>query len=153
VYVTVSSAALTAIRDHVAACGKEEACGLLLGDDGHVAEALQCRNVAADPVSRFEIDPAQLLAAHRSARGGGLGVIGHYHSHPSGSPVPSASDAADAAPDGALWLIIGTDEARLWRAVAEGQVQGRFDPVACLPLSCTVPAAVPQGAPAKRMPE
>lgn len=153
VYVTVSSAALAAIRDHVAACVGEEACGLLLGGAGHVAEALPCRNVAADPVGRFEIDPARLLAAHRSARGGGLAVIGHYHSHPVGSPIPSARDAADAAPDGALWLIVGAREARLWRAVADGRIEGRFDPVACDPLSCTVPPAAPQGAPAKRMPE
>ena len=153
VYVTVSSAALHAIRTDVAAAGLREACGLLLGEGTRVTAALPCRNAAADPHRRFEIDPTALLAAHRAARAGGPAILGHYHSHPGGSPVPSARDAADAAEDGALWLIVGTAEARLWRAVAGGAVENRFDPVACDPLPCTAGAAVPQGPPFKRMPE
>jgi proteasome lid subunit RPN8/RPN11 len=140
-YVTVSSSALLTIRADVAAAGADEACGLLLGRAAHVERALPCRNVAADPACRFEIDPAALLGAHRGARNGGPAVLGHYHSHPGGSPVPSPRDAADATPDGALWLIVGAREARMWRAVADGAVESRFDPVAC-----HVDAAVPQGA-------
>ncbi|RZM10829.1 MAG: hypothetical protein EOP68_05345, partial [Sphingomonas sp.] len=68
----------------------------------------------------FEIDPVALFAAHRRARAGGQAVVGHYHSHPSGVPVPSARDAAQAMGDGALWLIIGGGEARLWRSVERG---------------------------------
>ncbi len=142
-YVTVSSAALATIRAHVAAAPDEEVCGLLLGGEGHVAEAMPCRNVAADPAGFFEIDPAQPLAAHRAARSGGPAVLGHYHSHPGGSPVPSARDAAGAAPDGSLWLIVGAGEARLWRAVADGAVEHRFDPVPCAPMPCTADAAAP----------
>jgi proteasome lid subunit RPN8/RPN11 len=72
--------------------------------------------VAADPARSFEIDPAALFAAHRRARAGAVVVIGHYHSHPSGAAVPSARDAAQAMGDGALWLILTADEARLWRS-------------------------------------
>jgi len=92
-----------------------EVCGLLYGANGRIAEAEACANVAADPARSFEIDPAALFAAHRRARGGaGMGVIGHYHSHPSGAAVPSARDAAQAMGDGALWLILTASEARLW---------------------------------------
>lgn len=131
-YVTISTDALATIRADVAANPDREACGLLLGQGPHVATAQPCRNVAADPAQRFEIDPAALLAAHRAARSGGAAVLGHYHSHPAGSPVPSPRDAADAAPDGALWLIVGAREARLWRAVADGRLENRFDPVPCV---------------------
>lgn len=144
-YVTISTAALATIRADVAAAGAREACGLLLGAGGRVERALACANVAADPARRFEIDPATLLAAHRLARTGGPQVLGHYHSHPGGSPVPSPRDAADAAADGALWLIVGAREARLWRAVANGRVEGRFDPVPCRPLPCALDAAAPEG--------
>jgi proteasome lid subunit RPN8/RPN11 len=120
-----------------------EVCGILIGRDGVVAQAAPCRNVAADPHRRFEIDPAALLAAHRQARGSGLAVIGHYHSHPSGSPVPSARDAAEAHPDGAIWLIIAGDQCRAWRAVAAGAVEGRFDPVAIV----TAPPCAAESAP------
>lgn len=113
-----------------AASPDREVCGLLLAHHGAALEAMPCANVAADPAQRFEIDPAALIAAHRVARGGGPAVVGHYHSHPSGSPVPSPRDAADAGQDGVLWLIVADGAARLWRSVAGGAVEGRFDPVA-----------------------
>lgn len=102
-----------------------EICGLLLGaagvgDGGRIEAAEACANVAPDPARAFEIDPVALFAAHRRARGGGAAVIGHYHSHPSGEAVPSARDAAQAMGDGALWLILTGDEARLWRTVRVG---------------------------------
>ncbi|MET0361887.1 MAG: M67 family metallopeptidase [Sphingobium sp.] len=93
-----------------------EICGLLLGGQGRVDTFLASANVAADPARRFEIDPAVLIAAHRAARHGGPAIVGCYHSHPSGRAVPSAADAAQAAPEGMLWLIVGSGQARLWRA-------------------------------------
>ena len=92
-----------------------EICGLLFGGEGRIETAEACPNVAMEPGRAFEIDPTALFAVHRRARGGGPQVIGHYHSHPSGEAVPSARDAAQAMGDGALWLILTTDEARLWR--------------------------------------
>jgi desampylase len=121
-----------------------EVCGLLFGTVDRIEAATPCRNVAADSACRFEIDPAALVAAHRAMRAGGPRLLGHYHSHPTGRAEPSPRDAADAAPDGALWLILGGGEVRLWRAVAWGAVHGRFDPVA---LTCTGPAAPPHGNP------
>ncbi|MGJ3626291.1 Mov34/MPN/PAD-1 family protein [Sphingomonas sp. MMS24-JH45] len=93
----ISIADRAAILAH-AASTRDEVCGLLLGEGMRVARAVP----TTSPRTRrwFELDPAALLAAHRAGRGGGLAVIGHYHSHPSGDPTPSLRDAADAAPDG-----------------------------------------------------
>ncbi len=107
-----------------------EICGILREEEGRITHAEPAHNVAADPARHFEIDPAALFAALRDARRGGAGIAGWYHSHPSGSADPSATDAAQAAPDGKLWLILGGGTARLWRAVADGARHGRFDPVA-----------------------
>lgn len=96
-----------------------EICGLLLGRPGRIEQVRAAANIAPDPARHFEVDPAVLLAAHREARGGGSAVIGHYHSHPSGIAVPSATDAACAAPDGSLWLIVAGGAARLWVAEAD----------------------------------
>ncbi|WP_310104732.1 M67 family metallopeptidase [Sphingomonas sp. BE138] len=115
-----------------AAASADEVCGLLLGTGLRVERLAACRNVAATPAVRFEIDPAALIAAHRAARGGGAGVIGHYHSHPSGLARPSPRDAADAAPDGSVWVIVAGTQVTAWRAVDGGAVHGRFDP---LPLN------------------
>ena len=106
-----------------------EVCGLLIERDA--LAALPCRNVSDQPAMRFEIDPAALVAALRAERAGGARVVGCYHSHPSGIAEPSARDAADAAPNGWLWLIVGAGgPVRAWRAVENGSVHGRFDPVA-----------------------
>ncbi|WP_408988159.1 Mov34/MPN/PAD-1 family protein [Sphingomonas sp. SUN019] len=107
----------------------EEICGLLIGREGNIETLVPCKNVAADPARFFEIDPATLIAAHRAARAGGPSVIGHYHSHPSGVTTPSARDAADAAPDGAIWIITDGRTLAAWRAGRDGAVHGRFDPV------------------------
>ena len=98
----------------LAAASEHEVCGLLLGEAGHVREIHPANNVARDPLRHFELDPVTLLAAHKAARAGGPAILGHYHSHPGGMPVPSATDAANAQPDGSLWLIIGRGEAGLW---------------------------------------
>lgn len=85
------------------------------------------RVFAADNVAegerrrRFEVDPRVLFAAHRYARGAGLAVLGPYHSHPDGSAVPSAMDAARAVEPGEIWLIVAVG-AGAAGAAAAGEV-------------------------------
>ncbi len=118
--VTISSELLRRLVAEADASPDAEVCGLLFGAAGRIEATAACANVAANPARTFEIDPAALFAAHRHARSGGMAVIGHYHSHPSGLPVPSPRDAAQAMGDGAVWMIIGAGRARAWRSVDVG---------------------------------
>ncbi|MES2422700.1 MAG: M67 family metallopeptidase [Pseudomonadota bacterium] len=118
--VTISSEVLTQLIAAADASPDAEICGLLLGAAGRIEAAQACENVAINPARTFEIDPRALFAAHRRARSGGLAVVGHYHSHPSGLPAPSARDAAQAMGDGAIWVILGGGAARAWRSVEVG---------------------------------
>ncbi len=104
-----------------AAADPHEVCGLLFGRAGRIDSIQPAANVAPDPSRHFELDPTALIAAHRAARSGGPPIIGHYHSHPGGMPVPSATDAACATPDGSLWLIVGGGTARLWLATGKDE--------------------------------
>ncbi|MFC3441634.1 M67 family metallopeptidase [Sphingobium rhizovicinum] len=106
-----------------------EICGLLLGRGGVIEAIAPAANVAPDPARHFELDPTVLIRAHRAARSGGPAVLGHYHSHPSGVAIPSATDAACAAPDGSLWMIIGGGEVTLWRAGPDTAVNAYFTKV------------------------
>ncbi len=106
-----------------------EVCGLLFGTNTRIDRFQACTNVAADPRREFEIDPAQLIAAYRAVRESGEAIVGCFHSHPFGSPEPSATDAAYAAPNGWIWLIAGDGEIGVWRATAGGARHGRFDAV------------------------
>jgi proteasome lid subunit RPN8/RPN11 len=85
-----------------------ECCGLIEGlrrDDAAEAVALHTARNLADRGDRFEIHPEDHFAALKAARGNGRALIGCYHSHPNGSPVPSATDRAGAGEEDFLWLI------------------------------------------------
>ncbi len=124
--VHISRDVLGQILVRAAATPEMEICGLLLGGEGRIVEARPASNVADAPSTRFELDPAVLISAHKAAREGGAQVIGHYHSHPGGSTNPSVCDAAMAADDGVLWLICAPHGSyALWRA-GTGGLHGRF---------------------------
>ncbi len=117
--VEISRSLVDRILAEAAEWPAREICGLLGGCGFRVDTVRACDNVAADPSTTFEIDPRVLFAAQRAARTGGPAVIGHYHSHPSGSAVPSKRDE-EAAHGGEVWLILANGQARAWLARREG---------------------------------
>lgn len=111
-----------------------ECCGLLFGRKDRISGYELTANVADLPARQFEIDPAALIAAERNSRQGIEPILGYFHSHPSGEVQPSQTDAEKAAPDGRHWLIVNGKDAAVWRAVPNGEIFGRFDPIS---LECT----------------
>ena len=116
----VASEAIATLVAEAARAAPAECCGLLLGRGGRVDQVRPAANVAADPLRRFEIDPAALLAAHREARAGGVELLGYYHSHPEGHPAPSATDCEHASGDRRAWAIIAEGEVAFWRDGEDG---------------------------------
>ena len=112
----ISRALHAQILRHARESPGAEVCGLLTGSHDAILGVVPAANVAADPATRFEIDPATLFAAIRAQRAGGPRVIGHYHSHPRGRAAPSPRDAADAAGAPALWLLVAGDDVTAWRS-------------------------------------
>ena len=111
----VTSGAIATLLAEAARAAPDECCGLLLGRADKVEEARPAVNVAPNPARHFEIDPAALFAAHRASRAGGLQLIGYYHSHPAGHPMPSATDCAHASGDSRAWAIIAGGSIGFWR--------------------------------------
>lgn len=86
-----------------------EACGLLVGRSAaaacEVARATLARNLRADEGGdRYEVDPADHLAAWEQAEAEGLEVLGAWHSHPDHEARPSTTDRAEAH-EGLVYLI------------------------------------------------
>lgn len=106
---------------------------MLFGTDAEITLAQVAENVSDFPEMRFEIDPRALFAALRAERSDGPKIAGYWHSHPTGDATPSATDAAMAAPDGKLWLIVAGETITAWRA-GESGLHGRFEPVEIEPL-------------------
>ncbi len=85
-----------------------ECCGLIEGMvSGEVfeARALHPARNDAKASDRFEIAPEDHFTASRLARANHHNVIGCYHSHPNGAPVPSRHDLNGAEEEDFLWLI------------------------------------------------
>jgi proteasome lid subunit RPN8/RPN11 len=120
----VAREALNAMLAAAAAAHPHEACGILLGQGTHIAEARETANIHPAPATHFEIDPQALIDAHRAARagvaGGGPQVVGYFHSHPAGPAAPSETDRAMAAGDGRVWAIIAGEDLRFWQDACEG---------------------------------
>ena len=102
------------IGDILAAAARaypNECCGLIEGvRDGNGWRALalhEAKNLAEDPSAHFLDDPQTHFGLLRALRGTAREIIGCYHSHPDGAPVPSDTDRASASEDGFLWLIAG----------------------------------------------
>src|SRR5207237_522590 len=56
------------------------ACGALARQGETVAHIYPCRNIATPPLTRFQVDPADLLAAEESARSQGWALFAIYSS-------------------------------------------------------------------------
>jgi proteasome lid subunit RPN8/RPN11 len=101
----VARGAIEAIVAHAREEAPAECCGLLLGGQNGVVEAVRTRNVADQPASRFVIEPQDHINGRRDARRRGLDVVGFYHSHPGSPAIPSETDRAEASYP-ALYLIV-----------------------------------------------
>lgn len=117
----------TGLVAHARTCAPHECCGLLIGDEDRITDVHRARNLSSASRTRYEVDPVDHFAAIRRARAGGHTVIGGYHSHPAGPPLPSRSDLADAFGH-FLFVIVGLGE---WQArvAAWEYVKGNFVPV------------------------
>ena len=125
-----------AVRDtlvsHASAGAPAEVCGVLLGTDREsdtvrVTDSRSVPNVASEPRTRYELDPAATAAVFEAVEGDGTaaehdrpgdadgtpgrstGVVGFYHSHPRGPPGPSATDRAQAQWPGYVYLIVSLE--------------------------------------------
>jgi proteasome lid subunit RPN8/RPN11 len=104
----------TRLRAEARAAFPRECCGLIEGvRDARriVACALHPARNLADAPDRFVIDPAEHFRLLRALRGTERAIIGCYHSHPGGMPVPSEHDCAMAIDDGFVWLIAASTAA------------------------------------------
>ncbi|HWV57840.1 MAG TPA: M67 family metallopeptidase [Longimicrobiales bacterium] len=116
---------LRSIMEHAAATSPEECCGALLGrdEDGvrHIVRAIRLENVAdpAERHNRYLISPHDIIAVEEDAARAGLEVVGYYHSHPGGRPVPSHIDLGRAWPVNTYLIVVpqggGHGHARAWR--------------------------------------
>jgi len=105
-----------------------ESCGLISASNGNPDHYYAVKNIAADPSTRFEMEPKQQIAAMKHMREHGEDLLAIVHSHPESPPVPSATDMQEAGYPDSYYIIVslntkGVLEMRGYRfANAEMQV-------------------------------
>lgn len=94
------------VLNHARSNPDEECCGLLAGRQGAITQAFPAQNAAQHPATAYEIAPKELFRIMREIRGGGLELLGIYHSHPNGDNRPSPRDVERAYyPDAAYFIL------------------------------------------------
>lgn len=101
-----------------------EVCGFVGSRDGRACNIYPIANIADNPESRFEMEPAEQVAAIKSMRERGETMLAVYHSHPDTPPEPSVHDIEGLGYPDALLFIISLDikgvlEMRAWRCDGE----------------------------------
>jgi proteasome lid subunit RPN8/RPN11 len=123
--VRLPASVLDVVVAHAARVRPRECCGGRVGREDEILQAVEARNLSEDP-NRYLLDPADHIAIRRDARAAGLAVVGFYHCHPHSAARPSATDQAEAAYPGHLYLIVGVDEVRLFRLTGGNFVETPF---------------------------
>ncbi|MCU4751014.1 M67 family metallopeptidase [Halobacteria archaeon AArc-curdl1] len=108
---SVRKALVEAARD----AGPEECCGVLGGafdpQRSRVTSWYPAANAADQPRERYLIDPTVQLEIFERLEDSGEDIVGFYHSHPRGPPVPSQTDVDAAAwPDRSYVIVVGPFE-------------------------------------------
>jgi proteasome lid subunit RPN8/RPN11 len=97
--IRIEKTAWDTMVSHVEGTYPKEGCGVMLGAEGVVSEALALPNAYTGPQEDFFLlDPKDLARADKEARGKGLDIIGIFHSHPDCDAYFSKRDLEHSCP-------------------------------------------------------
>jgi proteasome lid subunit RPN8/RPN11 len=97
--IRISKPAWETMVSHVERTFPKEGCGLMIGSDGVVQEAVPLPNTYSGPQEDFfVIDPKDLHRVDRESRERGLDVLGVFHSHPNCDAYFSRRDLEHSCP-------------------------------------------------------
>ncbi len=92
---------------HARADAPHEVCGILAGRGAYVERVIPVANRAVAPHHHYQMDERQLTEVLFTLEAGGLELLGFYHSHPAGDPIPSPTDIREAHYPRTAYLIVG----------------------------------------------
>ena len=98
--IKIPRSVLAEIINHAYEDDPNECCGFLLGGEGEVARVYRARNVHRNKVSRYSMDPLQVMEIQQAADDSGEQIVAIYHSHTYTQGYPSETDVSNAVDSG-----------------------------------------------------
>lgn len=83
-----------------------EVCALIGGRENRAFEMRSVQNIAQTPRVRYALDPAEQVAVFDAFEASGWELVAIFHSHPTGSSFPSATDIAESFYPGVVYFIV-----------------------------------------------
>jgi proteasome lid subunit RPN8/RPN11 len=77
-----------------------ECCGYLLGNQEEVKEIFLSKNIHKTPITRYTMDPLDMLEADNICEEKNLEILAIYHSHTHSQAYPSITDIKNAINSG-----------------------------------------------------
>ena len=106
-----------------------ESCGLISASNGSPAHYYAVKNIAADPSTRFEMEPKQQIAAMKHMREHDEDLLAIVHSHPESPPIPSATDMQEAGYPEAYYIIVSLNTRGVLEMRGFKKTDGDMQPV------------------------
>ncbi|MEO8608999.1 MAG: M67 family metallopeptidase [Chloroflexota bacterium] len=85
----------------------EEVCGIIGGIGERAKQIVSIENSSPDPQRHFRLDDQAFAKAMFELEHNGLSLIGIYHSHPNGNPIPSQEDIQQSNYPSTACVIVG----------------------------------------------
>jgi len=101
---------------HVAAVAPEEGCGILAGSGNQICLTIPITN-QLHSVSRYNMEPNELVRAFYDLESSALEMVASFHSHPRGPATPSTTDIDEFSYPGTAMLIL-SPVAGIWQVRA-----------------------------------
>ncbi len=115
--------------DHAQREYPREACGVIGGLGSKVLTIVPLANISRAPEQHYRMDDAGLTQTLFDLQNKGWSLIGFYHSHPQGDPIPSTTDIQQATYPNTPYVIIGLRQRHDPTIAAWELTYGKVSPV------------------------
>jgi proteasome lid subunit RPN8/RPN11 len=95
------------IARHALDSRPQEACGIIAGSGERAIQIIPIPNRSTEPEQHFRLDDQAFTKAMFELERNGLSLIGIYHSHPKGDPIPSQEDIRQSNYPATAYVIVG----------------------------------------------
>ena len=94
--IIIPRSIISKLFEHSLSEDPNECCGMLLGNENKVTEIFKCKNIHDTPLTRYTINPLEILEAENYCDERKLEIVAIYHSHTHSQAYPSITDINNA---------------------------------------------------------